>query len=181
MYFRYLQYNACKTHNFWRQKYFLKVLFIICPPLWTLPVPCWSCFYVHERVRCVCVPRCLIRPRVARGVGRAAVQCCRGIYPPLLLGAACWAVLLYTAHCCWAGEEEEPLQPGVSGRAPPPHTQTHHNNAPAHADHCTGPLWQYQPGDTAAMLTNVGHHTALTGLRWLAAVVGNTYTLHSAF
>ena len=45
----------------------------------------------------------------------------------------------------------------------------------------TGAMWQYQPGDTAAMLTNVGHHTALTGLRWLAAVVGNTYTLHSAF
>ena len=111
-------------------------------------------------------PRCLIRPRVARGVGRVSVQCCRGIYPPLLLGAACWAVLLYTAHCCWAGEEEEPLQPGVSGRDPPPHTTdttitTHQHTL------TTGPMWQYQPGDTAAMLTNVdvGHGPAITGHR----------------
>ena len=142
----------------------------------------WLCICSYERVTCVCVHRCFIRPRVARGVGRAAVQCCRGIYPPLLLGAACWAVLLYTAHCCWAGEEEEPLQPGVSGRAPPPHTQTHHNNAPAHTDH-----W-----GTVAIPTRGRGHCCNAHQCWAphcnngASVAGCSsrqyiYTLHSPF
>ena len=87
------------------------------------------------------------------------------ISPP---GAGCCVLGRAAVHCTlllgWRGGGAT----AAWSQWPGPAATHHHTTITTHHHTLTtGPMWQYQPGDTAAMLTNVdvGHGPAITGLR----------------